>query len=88
MNVYGGSYFNNSVNTSGESVYGGAFYNFATLNVYGGLYQANSAVRAGAFYNYRTMNIYNATILDNTSSTAGGAIYLPASTAAKLYVGK
>lgn len=87
LNVYGGEYINNSVNTSGESVYGGAFYNFAVTNVYGGLYQGNSAVRAGAFYNYRTLNVYNATISDNTSTTAGGAIYLPASTAAKLYLG-
>lgn len=87
MNIYGGTYTNNSVNTSGSSVYGGAFYNFATMTVYGGLFEGNSANRAGAFYNYRTLTIYNAEIRDNTSSTAGGAIYLPASTGAKLYLG-
>ncbi len=87
MNVYGGEYTNNSVNTSGTSIYGGAFYNYATLSVYGGLFEGNSANRAGAFYNYRTIYIYSAQIKNNTSSTAGGAIYLPASTGAKLYLG-
>lgn len=87
MNIYGGVYSHNSVNTSGSSIYGGAFYNFATMNVYGGIFEGNSAVRAGAFYNYRTLCIYNATIKDNTASTSGGAIYLPASTGAKLYLG-
>ncbi|MBO5287170.1 MAG: hypothetical protein J6B34_03515 [Clostridia bacterium] len=87
MNIYGGTYSNSSVNTSGNSVYGGAFYNYATLNIYGGTIENNSAVRAGAIYNYRTARIYNAVIQNNTASTYGGAIYSPASTAAKLYFG-
>lgn len=87
MNIYGGIYSNNSVNASGSSVYGGAFYNFATLNVYGGTFENNSAVRAGAFYNYRKLTITDAVIKNNTASSLGGAIYLPSSTGALLYLG-
>lgn len=87
MNIYGGTYSNNSVNASGDSIYGGAFYNYATLNVYGGTFENNSAVRAGAFYNYRTLTITNATIKNNTGTSLGGAIYLPSSTSALLYLG-
>ena len=87
INIYGGKYTNNSVNTSGASVYGGAFYNFSVINIYGGLFEGNSAVRAGAFYNYRQMYVYRATINNNTASTNGGAFYLPASTGARLYLG-
>ena len=86
MNVYGGVYTNNSVDTS-ATMYGGAFYNYATMNVYGGLFEGNTATRAGAFYNYRSLFIYAAEIKNNVSTTAGGAIYLPASSAAKLYLG-
>lgn len=96
MNIYGGSYLNSGVNditdTSTEegmlSSYGGAFYNYGTLSVYGGLFEGNHAARGGAFYNYRTMNIYRATIRNNTSSTLGGAIYVPASTVAYTYIGE
>lgn len=87
MNIYGGTYSNNAVNTSGNCIYGGAFYNYATLNVYGGIFENNSAVRAGAFYNYRTLTITNAIIRNNTASSLGGAIYLPSSTGALLYLG-
>lgn len=87
LNVYGGSYTNNSVNTTGVSIYGGAFYSYATMNVYGGLFEGNSANRAGAIYCYRTLNVYSATFKNNTASSNGGAIYLPASSSAKLYLG-
>ena len=87
MNIYGGIYSNNSVNASGSSVYGGAFYNFATLNVHGGTFENNTAVRAGAFYNYRKLTITSAVIKNNTASSLGGAIYLPSSTGAFLYLG-
>ena len=87
LNIYGGVYSYNSVNTSGASIYGGAFYNYAITNVYGGIIENNSASRAGAFYNYRTLNIYSAEIRNNTASTSGGAIYLPSSSGARLYLG-
>ncbi len=87
MNVYGGVYSNNSVNTSGTSVWGGNFYNFGRLNIYDAVIEGGSALRAGAIYNYRTMCIYGAEIKNNTAAGPGGAIYLPASTAAKLYLG-
>lgn len=87
MNVYGGTYTDNTVNTTGESIYGGMFYNYATMNVYGGLFEGGAANRAGVFYNYRSLYIYSATIKNNSASTNGGAIYLPASSSAKLYLG-
>ncbi len=87
MNIYGGQYTNNTVNTSGASIYGGMFYNYATMYVWGGLFEGGSANRAGAFYNYRSLYIYSAVIKNNTSSANGGAIYLPASSSARLYLG-
>ena len=90
MNIYGGTYSHNSGTTDSSittSAYGGAFYNYAVMNVYGGIFEGNSAVRAGVFYNYRTLFIYNATIKDNTAATAGGAIYAPTSSGAKTYLG-
>jgi len=87
MNIYGGQYTNNTVNTSGSSIYGGMFYNYATMYVYGGVFEDGSANRAGAFYNYRSLYIYSATIRNNSASANGGAIYLPASSSARLYLG-
>ena len=86
MNVYGGAYTSNSVNTTGTSIWGGNFYNFGNLNIYEAVIEGGNALRAGAIYNYRTMYIYGAEIKNNTASL-GGAIYQPASTAAKLYLG-
>ncbi len=95
MNIYGGTYTNNSTNDITDadteegqvSSYGGAFYNFGLLNVYGGTFSYNHAGRGGAFYAYRTINIYHADIRNNTASTMGGAIYMPNSTAAFVYIG-
>ena len=84
MNVYGGKYLDNGVVESGK--YGGAFFNHNVMYVYDGLFDGNYASRAGAFYNYRTMYIYKAVIQNNTATTIGGAIYLPASSGANLYV--
>lgn len=95
MDIFGGTYSNNEamdlVKTDTEtltiSAYGGAFYNFGTLNIYGGTFSGNHAARGGAFYCYRTLRIYNAQIIGNTASTYGGAVYMPNSTAAFLFVG-
>lgn len=87
MNIYGGNYKNNSVNTETTSVYGGAFYNFSTLNIYDATIENNSAVRAGAVYNYRVLNIYGGEICNNSASSMGGAIYAPASTGSFTYIG-
>ena len=87
-NIYGGTYTNNSVNTTGSiAIYGGAFYSYATMNVYGGHFEGNNANRAGAIYCYRTLNLYAGVFKNNTASTSGGAIYLPASSSAKLFLG-
>ena len=96
MNIYGGSYFGNRTNDIIDenteegmvSSYGGAFYNYGTLNVYGGIFEANHAGRGGAFYNYRTFNLHRATVKNNTASMLGGALYVPNSTAAFTYIGE
>ncbi len=88
MDIYGGLYTGNSGNESGKSSYGGAFYNFGTMNVYGGTFSKNRAARAGAIYNYRKLNIYSADFVSNYSASNGGAIYMPASTGSFLYIGE
>ncbi|MBQ9161801.1 MAG: hypothetical protein IJX74_00855 [Clostridia bacterium] len=96
MQIYGGLYTNNSVNDITDSStdegtvssQGGAIYNYGTLDIFGGTFDGNHAGRGGALYNYRTMNIYNAKIINNTASTLGGAIYVPNSTSAYLYIGE
>lgn len=88
MDIYGGIYSYNASNTTGStSIYGGAFYNYGTLNVYGGIFENNTAYRGGVFYNYVTMNLYGAEIRNNTASM-GGAIYAPAASTAKTYIGE
>ena len=96
MRIFGGLYLNNRVNditddTTEEGMratQGGVIYNYGTLDVYGGHFEGNHAGRAGVFYNYRTLNLYNAELVRNTASSLGGAIYVPASTAAYLYIGE
>ena len=96
MRIYGGLYTNNRVNDITDSStdegtissQGGVIYNYGTLDIYGGTFTANHSGRGGVFYNYRTMNIYNAHIANNTASSLGGAIYVPNSTAAYLYIGE
>ena len=89
LNIYGGTYMNNSVSDTidGTSSQGGAIYNYGTLKIYGGLFKGNHAARAGVIYNYRTTYIYKAEITNNSASSLGGAIYVPASTACKTYIG-
>ncbi len=95
MNIYGGTYSNNAINditdTSTEegqiSTQGGAIYSFGLLNVYDGTFENNYAGRGGVFYIYRVANIYKADIKNNTASSLGGAIYMPNSTGARLYIG-
>ena len=96
MRIFGGLYTENRVNDITDSStdegmtssQGGAIYNYGSLDVYGGTFSNNHAGRGGALYNYRRMNIYSAQIKNNTASTLGGAIYVPASTAAYLYIGE
>ena len=95
MDIFGGTYDNNNTNDitdpdtdEGQTCsYGGAFYDFGLMNVYGGVFSNNRAGRGGAFYCYRTIRIYNAQILNNSASTYGGAIYMPNSTSAFLFLG-
>ncbi len=96
MNIYGGNYTDNSANdisegeTEDETLYsaqGGAIYNFGTLSIYGGTFARNHAARGGFLYDYRTARIYNAQIVNNTASGPGGAVYMPNSTSARLYLG-
>lgn len=86
MDIYGGRFDGNEVNTVADDeqtcLQGGAIYNYGTLNVYDGTFDDNHAYFGGAFFNYRTMNVCRATISNNVSASAGGAIYVPNSTAA------
>lgn len=91
LNVMGGTYSNSEVNLPEDatvSFWGGAFYNFGTMNVYGGTISGNKGMRGGAIYNYRRLHIYNATLSDNTATTLGGALYCPASTGSFSYLGE
>ena len=92
VSVLGGKFENNEVNdysaSSEISCQGGAVYNFGTLYIYGGRFENNRAGRGGAFFNYRTLYFFNGEIVGNTSSDAGGGIYVPASTAAYTYFGE
>ncbi len=88
MKIYGGNYVDNAVSTEGDvdSSRGGAFYFFGKADIYGGTFARNSANRGGAFYVYRTLRISGGVISDNTAAANGGAIYIPASSLAYLYV--
>ncbi len=90
LNIYGGNYNNNSVHdVEGEdSARGGAIYSFGALNIYGGIFENNSAARGGAIYNYNETHIYNATFTQNSATYRGGAIYLPNTSQAKLFLGE
>jgi len=94
LNIYDSIFDNNEVNDEGEdnpdmtSTQGGAVYSYGSLNIYSATFTGNHAARAGAVYNYRETHIYNASFTDNTASYRGGAIYMPASTAAALYTGE
>ncbi len=91
LEIYGGNYSNNQVNDESDddmtSTQGGAIYNYGTTSVYGGSFANNKAARGGAFYNYRNLYIYNAKISGNSASTAGGGIYMAASTMCYLNIG-
>ena len=91
MNIYGGTYTDNAVNETSDDqltcIQGGAIYNFGTLKIYGGTFSGNRSVHGGVLFNYRKTYIYNATISGNHAESLGGAIYIPNSTGAFLYVG-
>lgn len=91
MNVYGATVKNNEINTVSDEnetcIQGGAIYNYGTLNVYGGLFEENSAYFGGAIFNYRRLNLYKAIVRNNISADLGGAIYVPNSTAAFTNIG-
>ena len=89
MNIYGGTYAGNSVSDVAEGVssQGAVIYNFGTLSIYGGTFEDNYAARGSVVYCYRKTYIYNAVIRNNSASSLGGAVYMPASTGAFLYLG-
>ena len=53
--IFGGFYFNNGINETSDDeltcIQGGAIYNFGTLKLYGGTFNANRSVHGGAFFN-------------------------------------
>ena len=90
LNIYGGNYSNNGVHDveGEESARGGAIYSLGALNIYGATFDSNSASRGGAIYNYNETHIYNATFTQNSATYRGGAIYLPNTSQAKLFLGE
>ena len=90
LNVYGSTFSKNIVHdVEGEaSSRGGAIYSFGALNIYGADFDSNSAARGGAIYNYNETHIYNANFTENSATYRGGAIYLPNTSQAKLFLGE
>lgn len=99
FNMYGGCFENNEVNQDETSFVedesddlrasscGGAIYNYAAVNIYGGTFADNRAARGGAIYNYRTLRVYAAAFENNYASVYAGAVYLPASQYSAAYFG-
>ena len=103
FNMYGGEIANNEVNTDEPdsdteddeddgiakiSTCGGAIYSNSNVNIYGGVLKNNKAARGGAIYNYRKLSIYKGELNENQASVYGGAVYLPGSQYAELFVGE
>ncbi len=85
LNIYGGIFKNNSVNSEKvgkdadnsfyTSTQGGAIYNFSNLNISGGTFEGNTAARGGAIYNCDTLKITKGSFLSNSATAYGGAVY-------------
>ena len=90
LNIYGAKFTNNTVHDveGEESARGGAIYSLGALNIYGAEFTSNSAARGGAIYNYNETHICNATFSQNSATYRGGAIYLPNTSHAKLFLGE
>ena len=92
LDIYGSEFTDNEVNNNDVenkvSTQGGAIYSFGLLNIYDSHFEGNFAGRAGAIYNYRETHINGTVFKNNTASYRGGVIYVPASTAAFLYIGE
>ena len=88
LKVYGGTYAHNAVNDEDDTVSsrGGVFYGFGPITVYDGTFEDNHAYRAGAVYVYRAFAMYSGTMKGNTAAGPGGAIYMPASSAASILI--
>ncbi len=91
MNIYGGTFINNSVNGENDNVtfsyYGGVIYNNANLNIYGGTFTNNTAGRGGVICNYKMCRLYATTFEYNIASKYGGVIYLVDSQYSELIIG-
>lgn len=70
--------------TATESGYGAAVYNLGVLNVFGGQYETNTAVKGGVIYNAGTAQISGSTFRNNKSIEEGGAIYGAADATAEI----
>lgn len=99
INMYGGLIENCGVNsysaeeldadaTLFSSIYGGAIYNRARINQYGGTIKNSSASRGGAVYNARTYHLYAGNIEENFASIYGGGIYLSNSQYSQVFLGE
>lgn len=75
LTMNGGTICGNEVNTTASaSGFGGAIFNYGTVEIHGGTFDGNTGYRGGAIYNYRDMFAYGGTFSNNTA-VDGGAIY-------------
>ena len=93
LNIYGGTFSNNSVlpdeaTSDRTSSMGGVVFNYSNVNVYGGTFEQNSSGRGAVIYNYRMANIYGGTFTGNYATKYGGVVYQAASQYGELLVGK
>ena len=103
FNMYGGTIANNEVNIDepemdGEddendditrmSTCGGAIYSNSNVNINGGVIEHNKAARGGAIYNYRKLSVNKGEFNQNQAAVYGGAVYLPGSQYAELFIGE
>lgn len=99
INIYGGSFKNNSVNKeyinskdASKSVYtssrGGVIYNYSNVNIFGGTFENNKAANGGVIYSLYNVEISKASFISNKATTSGGVVYLGGLANAALCIGK
>ncbi|MCR4874154.1 MAG: hypothetical protein K5923_00245 [Clostridia bacterium] len=98
LNIYEATIRNNAINDentvdsedeeeASPSSFGGAFYNYGNIYIYGGVFENNYAARGGVIANYRMLKVYSGRFKDNTASKYAGAIYNANSQYAEVLLG-
>jgi predicted outer membrane repeat protein len=101
VNMYGGIIENNIVMTEATVIvgddgtetrielgaFGGAIYNRANFNMYGGIIRNSESLRGGAIYNDEIVYLVGGIIANNKSHTYGGAVSSSSSAEAQMFIG-